>query len=400
MPPLQLALLIVGALSVVGLVVFLIRSRRTFAGYEEFSSDARKLAHMLRGELFRDADDLVMAGNYNGVATVVRFSNADNTAGLNVRMEAPAGFNLAVTPLGAEPLLAGRIVPANDPQFESRFTLRSDRPTEARMFLSPQQVAAIKKLSCSSKTHLSITTGSIELNEMVIPALDTARHVTEHLKQMSALGAALRAMPGAEKIKVTPIHYERHWVGRATLAATAVVTVIGVFGLASSQSKPNFVPVATTPAGMIPMEAAAVRDLKTWHVATGDDFHPVTQHWLRDNGMTAEGRIAGVFIPNPRGEDAAYLLVRDDGSRRVVVISGGMARYDAQFSALGGIARLPKDSLASVEWQGKKSPEPVDGDGLLLVREGNDPASALALFFRNGNVVFGSPAKYDSIALK
>src|SRR5437899_11544396 len=107
MPPLQLALLIIGALSVIGLVIFFVQNRRTFAGYEEFSSDARKLSRMLRGELFRDGDDLVMAGNYNGMATVVRFSNSDNTPGLNVRVQAPASFTLAVTPQGAEPLLAG-----------------------------------------------------------------------------------------------------------------------------------------------------------------------------------------------------------------------------------------------------------------------------------------------------
>jgi hypothetical protein len=400
MPPLQLAFLIVGALSVLGLVIFFVQNRRTFAGYEEFSSDGRKLGRMLRGECFRDGDDLVMAGNYNSLATVVRFSNSDNTPGLNVRVQAPANFSVSVTPVGAEPLLAGRVVSVMDPQFESRFTVRSDRPTEARMFLSTQQVATLKKLSCSSKTHLTITIGSIELNEMVIPGPDTARHVTEHLKQISTLVAGLRTMPDAHQVKLAPIKYERHWVGRAVLTATAIVTAIGVFGVASSQSKPQVAPEPLAPAGMLPVDAAAVRDVKPWRVATAADFHPVAQHWLRDNSLAAEGRVTGVFIPNPRGEDAAYLLVRDDGTRRVVVISAGNARYDAQFSTLGGIARLPKDGIANIEWQGKKSPAPVDGDGLLLIRDGNDPTSALALFFRNGTVVFGSPAKYDSIALK
>jgi len=400
MPPLQLALLIIGALSVVGLVTFLIRNRRTFAGYEDFATDARKLALTLRGELFRDADDLVVSGNYNGFATVVRFSNSDNTPGLSIHVDAPASFNLAVTPLGAEPMLPGRIVPTNDPQFEQRFVVRSDRPTEARMFLSPPQVATLKKLSCSSKTHVSITSGAIDVTEMVIPALDTAHHVTEHLKQIGALSAGLRAMPGAERIKVTPIQYERHWAGRAVLAATAVVTAVGIFGLAASQNQPQRKPEPTAPAAMLPVDAAAIRDIKPWRVATAADFQSVTQHWLRDNSVEAEGRITGVFTPNARGEDAAYLLIREDGARRVVVVSGGQALYDAQFPAMAGIARLSKENVASVEWQGGKPPQPVDGDGLLLVRDGNDPTSALALFFRNGNVVFASPAKYDSIALK
>src|SRR5437868_6518161 len=100
-----------------------------------------------------------------------------------------------------------------------------------------------------------------------------------------------------------------------------------------------------------------------------------------------------------RPGDAAYLLIGAQGRRRVVLLSQGLARYDAEFAFVGGIARLPKDNLTRVQWAGNP-PGPVDGDGLVIVRDGTQPNSALAIFLQQGRLVMGSPIRFDAIPLR
>lgn len=61
--PLQIALLIVGGLAAVGVVVTYLRTRVTYAGYEEIAGDIRKLGRSMRGEIFRDGSDVVVSGD-------------------------------------------------------------------------------------------------------------------------------------------------------------------------------------------------------------------------------------------------------------------------------------------------------------------------------------------------
>src|SRR5260370_31745036 len=212
----QIALLIVGALSAVGLVAILVRNSRTYSGYQEFAGEARFVARAMKADVFRDADDLVLSGNFGKLPAIVRFSNADNTPGLNIRVQAPATFTLSVTPKKAIDTGVGRVVGrTDDPQFDARFTIRSGQATEARLFLTPRTVALLKRLSCSSETHISITSGMVELSEMAIPVPGTAHHIIEHLKQISTLAEGLGEMPGAEKVNVVPFNRERHLAMRS-----------------------------------------------------------------------------------------------------------------------------------------------------------------------------------------
>src|SRR3954465_2202457 len=150
-PP-QIAFLIAGTLSVVGLVYSLFHLRTTYAEYEELAPEARSIARSLRGgDIFRDGDDLVMSGNYGRLPVIVRFSNSDNTPGLSLRVQAPATFTLAATPTGGIDIGTGRLLPTGDALFDSRFSLRSEQPNEARIFLSRTVVAILKRLCCSSK---------------------------------------------------------------------------------------------------------------------------------------------------------------------------------------------------------------------------------------------------------
>lgn len=47
---------------------------RLLAGYYELRRDVRALQRFLRGETFRDADDLAVTGSTHGLRTTIRFS--------------------------------------------------------------------------------------------------------------------------------------------------------------------------------------------------------------------------------------------------------------------------------------------------------------------------------------
>ena len=398
-PP-QIAALIAGALALIGFIVILIQRQRTYAQYEEFAKEARTIVKALHGDVFRDADDLVMSGNFSSLPSIVRFSNSDTTPGLNILTKAPASFTLTVTPSHAAAGPGRAMGRTNDPQFDARFTIRSEHPAEARLFLTPFTLRHIKRLCCSSNTQLSVATGTVELSEMVIPAPGTAHHILEHLKDIGALAESLRAMPGGDAIKIEPFPRERHLIARIAIAAGAVAALVMVFSATSGNQRrtgPPPGPAAT--GGILPVDAVAMRNPQGWRVAEAEDFDFATLAWLRDNGMQPQGRLTGDFSGKGLGTDVAYLLVGPDGSRRVVLLSGGVARYDAQFDSLGGVALLPKDNASSVHWKGL-APETADGDGLVVVRNGADGASALAIFLHGNTGVMASPLKYDNIGLR
>src|SRR5438105_1818283 len=126
--PAQLALSILGVTAIIGLIVYFVRHRSMYRGYEEYEGEARALARVLHGELFRDGGDLVAFGNYGTLPTQVRFSNSDMTPGLQVRVQAPATFSLTVAPASITDLPGRVVARANDPQFDMRFSIRSEQP--------------------------------------------------------------------------------------------------------------------------------------------------------------------------------------------------------------------------------------------------------------------------------
>src|SRR6266699_1263895 len=64
--PGQIALLIIAGLAAAGVVISLIRTRRTFAGYGEIEDQVRRLSQTMGGEVFRDGSDVVVSGTYYG----------------------------------------------------------------------------------------------------------------------------------------------------------------------------------------------------------------------------------------------------------------------------------------------------------------------------------------------
>jgi hypothetical protein len=400
--PQQIALLIIAAVAAVGVIITFIRTRMTFTGYEEITGDVQRLAAALHGELFRDGADVVVSGAWNRAPVVVRFSNAENTPGLNIRMAAPATFVLSVAQAAAEVSEGGRVaVKTADELFDTRFSTRTDQPAQARMFLTRQVTALLQRLCCSRNTYISFVRGAIEVSELLIPGAPSP-HVLEHVKTMAALAENLRQMPGAETVKLSVRDRERHVVVRVAMAIGAVVAIGSVFAAVQSPHKTALTQVAAPVSnGILPADAAVIADAERWRAASLDELDGTAAAWLRGNGIEPSSRVEGDFGGSGTGDDAAYLLVGRDGSRRVVVIADHQNRYDASYAYVGLVARIPKADIASIRWNPREHPpQEVDGDGILLVRGRDNGASGLVLFLTRQGVVSATPVNYQEIRLR
>ncbi len=398
--PLQIALFIVAGLAAVGVVITYLRTRLTFAGYEDIVHDIRKLGASTKGEIFRDGSDVVIFGTWENNPVVVRFSNQESTPGLNIRMPAAAQFQISVTGKETQVTEGPRTpIKTADDTLDARFTTRTDQPMSAKMLLTKSVTAVLHRLACSKNTYIAIGGGVIEHSELVIPQ-PAAPHVMDHLKSLAALAAALRNMPGADKVKILKIEHERHVFARAVMAVGVVVSVAAV--IAAVQVPPTNAIAAneTLSSGILPVDAVLIPDSGTWHAATAAEIDPAGAELLRAFGVEATGRAAGDYGGTGNPQDAAYLLVNSEGKRRVVILAGHQNRYDVRFPSMGFIARVPKASVGSIRWKNDKGPASVTGDGLLLVRQPENPESGVVVFLTADAITSFTPAVWREVQLR
>ncbi len=399
--PVQTAIAILVALAVVGVIVQYITLTRRFAGFEYIGGAIRGLRKTLKGEISRDGPDLVVVGEYRDLPVFVRFSNAMGEAGLTIHMAAQAAFGVSVAPTSVEVADAGRNeIRTGDSAFDNRFSIRTDQPTQVSLLLTRQMLSQVQKLCCSSQTSLQIRPGEIELTEGAIPQPQTWEHIVLHLQSMRALAEAARAIPGGETITVGRYQRDRHIPGRVAIAIGVLAAVIVVVGSSEIEKQPLSVEAGpAVPAGVAPNDAVSIRNPEGWRVATAEDFPADAQSWARGSGVEISGTVTGDFSGSGRGDDVAYVLTNDKRQFRLVVIANHANRYDAQFGALALVARIPKDSAASVQWNGAP-PEGVSGDGLLVVTNSQDRASGIAMFFGTERIGSAAPADYQAVNLR
>jgi hypothetical protein len=396
--PIVIALGIISLVGFAGAIIALIRKSATFHGYSELTSDARLISRYIGGETFRDGEDLVIAGNLNRLPITVRFSYQESTPGLNIRAEVPSTFTLNVTPQGSGSMEGRVTIRTGDQQIDSRFTTRTDHPTQARMFLGLRNVHAdLQRLCCSTKTFFSLSPGVLELSELVIPSPYAGHHVIEHLKQIGQLAVALGHMPGAEAVKIQSIRRERNVLARVAMVVGIVFAIATVVtAMRARSAHPEALAVEPKPVGITPADASLIPGVNFWRLASSSDFDPAGVTWLGNHSVQANGRMEGNFSGTGEGRDVAYVLRREDGFR-VVMLTNGQNRYDVTYPAVAIAARIPKGSLGNVEWSGTP-PEAPDGDGLLLVLEAGNPASAVVVFIKGDRITSAAPLNYQNIS--
>jgi hypothetical protein len=145
--------------------------------------------------------------------------------------------------------------------------------------------------------------------------------------------------------------------------------------------------VATDDVSLIPGSDTA-------RLAVASDFDSDAVSWLRGSGQLVSGRIPGNY--SGASESAAYILIGKQNQRRAVILATGESRYDAEYPAIALAARIPKELIQKIQWA-DASPPDASGDGLLIVRNAGDPASAIVIFLWGAGIASGHPADYRQI---
>lgn len=398
--PVAISALIVAAVAFLGAIIAYVRDRGVYKNHEEYRDDAIALAKEFKGSIFRDGNDLVLNGVVEKLPFVVRFSYGEGTPGLNIRANVPANFQMSISPKRARAAEGKTELRTTDRAFDAMFTVRSNYPTQAKLFIDRTTVMReLQKLCCSTDTFFGVSSGMAEVSELLVPRA-TRKHVTEHIRSLLVLSNELRQMPFADRVVVKTIHRERRWVIKVSLAVGMVAALVAIV---SATRQPAELPLPATstdvhvPPGMPPADGAVLSNLEGWRLATDSDLDQDAVAWLRARGIGADARMTGDFDGLGNQNDIVYLLVNViDGERRLVLLVDHKPRLDVKYAYLGIVARIPKSNLSQVEWSSRK-PEPPDGDAILLTRTPQDRSSGLILYLSEGKLASGTPANYQAV---
>jgi hypothetical protein len=400
--PLATSFVIIVLVFGTGAFIAYFRDRRKFRGYEELMSDSSTMVNLVNGEVFRDGDDLVVAGNTDGLPTYIRFSHAETTPGLHIRMEAPANVRLLVAPRSAPMNEEGAVVKSGEESLDVRCVMRSTEPMQGKLFVGSKSVIAeLQKLICSSRTYFSVAPGAMEISELTIPEGNVGKHVSDHVAAMRRLVPELEKLPGAEKINIRPIKRDRNLVLKAAIAVGIVAVVMAVSQSTRHPQAADAAPGVATkaaPEGVLFADTDKIAGLNDWRVATEADFESDAAGWVKGFRKTASGRVSGRFNGAQEGLENAYVLINDEGTRRLVVMMNGENRYDVKYPYIGVLAMVPRGNFVKIDWVGGKADKP-DGDGILILRKPQDRSSGLILYFSEGRLTSGVPVNYQTVDL-
>jgi len=400
--PLATATVIALAVCLAGIIINSINRAKLYLGYEDIAGDVRRIAKELKADVFRDGDDLVVSGGSAQLPTVLRFSHAESTPGMNLRVHAPATFNLSIAPKGST-VVEGKVpIRLGHDVLDSRFVARTDHPTQVKMFLGEKKVLKqLEKLCCSSRTFLAMTNGAIELSELMIPEDSLDRHVLDHIEALGVVAKRLSEMPGTESVNIAPVPREQtSFATRTVVAAGALAALIVVLVAAKSSyhDETNTPMVAEGPEGVNPAEAARIPGMDGWRAVHLDELSPDFVDWSRGWGADIGGHIIGDFSDAQLKTDSVYVLIKGD-DRRVVMLVQGRDSYDYVYKSLAGVVTVPRDNLQDIQWKTEPAAKPAS-DALMLVSDANNPSSAVVVFTLGGRVYTGIPNDYRNVRLR
>jgi hypothetical protein len=403
--PLGFFIALIAALLVMlaGLLGEKLAIRHRARGYPEIAAVVRGLATALNGEVDRDGNDLLLRVNVQQWPVLVRFSNADGQPGLNVRTPVEAKLAFYCVPRGKYDAPHPEALPTRDPHFDSRFRITSSEPFMGNLLLKSESVVStLQRLCCSSKTFLSMEDKYLELSELTIPQGDVALHVGEHISDMAKLAHITRSVAGTSALHIKPYRKSPNWF-RMVYGSLAIV-LIGValwLGRPAGPVQAAPAPVAETKAAIPPADAALIPNLSSWRLLEPADCNVSALAYLQQQGLHPEGRITADF--SGQGGDSAYVFINNESGGqpvRVVMLVKQQVRFDAGMARLDVAARIPKSSIAGIEWKNRAPLGGPDGDGLLLVRDYSDPGSATVLYWSGVRLMLASPKDFHMVALQ
>jgi hypothetical protein len=391
-------------LAVAGIVAAVIREIRLFSDFRDIAPQVKTIANLVRAEVFRDRQDLVLSGLYKGIPTVLRFSKQPGAPAMGLYVRVPATCQLSLIPKRSAGNANLQNVKTGSRMLEKHFVAMADNPADLDALLQHGRAPKLLETLCSSgKTILELNLGRLELLEMTLPE-ELTRYASEQLLTIREFSELLAELPGSDRVETRSLERApRSWFFKLAIAAGIAVVAISVIAATRERAK---VPVlAAAPAEMfhgIPTEdAELINGMDAWHAAKPDELNVQFSNWLEDAGKRPASRIEFNPVESGLSHGVAYLLVREDGARRLVVLVDQRAVFDACFARLDGIAVLPAASFPKLKWGQSQAPaQKPNGDAILVVRDASDPRSSEVLFFPNGTLFSGVPRDYSTIDLQ
>lgn len=394
-------LLLSAATFLFALVIAVSARRSRFSGYGEIAKDVERLSRtLLQSETIRDGNHLVVRGNHGQWPVLVRFSSAEEeSSAMSIILQAPANFQMLVAPVSAPKPETGTTMRTSDGLFDFKFRTTSENPMVARMFLAGAgTVQLIKKLCWASFTSLRIGRGELELLVRPCNIAHVFDFVQQQLDTMEKLAEHLRAMPGADAIRIVPFRKPGNRMLKPAVALALSIAMLEASHLSAADPAQErvFASQSAMHEGVLPSDAANILYLKGWRLAQEADFDSNEMGWLRGQRATPGATLPGDFSGKNNGRDTAYILVSDEGMKRIVVLSEGRLIYDRRYRQILAAARVPAADLNAIEWR-EPLPAKPDGDGLLIVTKTGDPSANLILSFKDGNLMLGAPINYQKL---
>ena len=397
MPPLVLALMIV--LSVVIGLVYWAQRIALYRGYRQISEDVQQTARTLNGEVFRDSNDLVIAGRYEKLPVIIRFSDNEERPQFRVQMRAPVPFSLSLLPQSANSERRSTAVRTGSYLLDSKFTALTSQPTQAKMLFNDKpSLAALSKLCYSRQTEFHISSGQMELIERAVPSPVSSR-IAESLQSMAAIAQLAEQIPGAERINVGTLPGKHvNWTFRAVLTTGLLVVIFLVWmhpGESGTAAAYEAAPPATIP-GVSPLDATQIHRLEGWRVAVTEDFAQPDKPFFQDRSWAPSGYVSADFSGRGKVTDHAYLFLEGHGKRRVSMLSDSVLAFDQIFDKVAVIAIVPKSKFPTMKWVSAPASEP-DGDLLLVVQDASNPEANIVLFRSGNQTVSGALQDFSSV---
>lgn len=400
----MIAGLVISALAVGGIVAAVMREISLFTDFRDIAPQVKTIASQLRAEVFRDRHDLVISGEYRGIPAVLRFCKQLDAPAMGLYMRIPVACQLSLIPKQMSGSSHSSNVKLNSRVLTEHFVAKSMNPAELGSLLAEEKtVKLLESLCCSTKTILELNRGRLELLEMAMPE-ELNRQVLGQLVTICELADLLATMPEADRVTIRPWKREhRSWLFKAAVAAGVAVVAVSV--IAATKERGRVVFASSTDAELIhgvpANDASFINEMITWRAANADEVNGQFANWLQDAGQKPKTRVEFHPVSGGLSRGVAYLLVREDGARRLVVLVDHRAVFDACFSRIDGIAVVPVTSFPKLKWGQWQAPtQKPNGDAILVVRDAADPRSAELLFFPNGTLFSGVPRDYSSIDLQ
>ncbi|MBV8205894.1 MAG: hypothetical protein JO041_03805, partial [Acidobacteria bacterium] len=312
----------------------------------------------------RREHELEIRGLYRQRRASIVLSHHDNAPALTISLEARATFALVLLSnvLKGRNDLLPRTVAATVAGFANTHTAQTDNPGKAVEFFSdPGCSAALKELVTRSPQCFSINEHGLQFSEAVLPdGLERgAAFALEQLWLVAIAAGRHKLLKRADYlVGGLGVFVKRRTILAWSPAALALVASAVIATLPSQAHAPDA--AKPDPIAAVPMN-------RGWRLASAQDFDTPFRALAGDN-LPSEGTVELDPGEGGKPDETAYLLVGNDGSRRLVIMARHGVCYDNRYVQLSGILRIPKEKLPLLAWPATDLPPAGTlRDGLMVV---------------------------------